>query len=55
MTEPTTEQIRSLVAAAMPGIRSDLEDLVRIPSVSRDGPTLAGTCAQRGGDRDPAR
>jgi acetylornithine deacetylase/succinyl-diaminopimelate desuccinylase-like protein len=39
MTEPTTEQIRSLVAAAMPGIRSDLEDLVRIPSVSRDGPT----------------
>ena len=39
MTEPTTEQIRSLIALAMPGVRSDLEDLVRIPSVSRDGPT----------------
>ena len=34
-----TDQLRAAVAAAMPSIRSDLEDLVRIPSVSRDGAT----------------
>lgn len=39
MTEPLTTQLREAIAAAMPGIRSDLEDLVRIPSVSRDGAT----------------
>ncbi|MGB8020846.1 MAG: dipeptidase [Candidatus Nanopelagicales bacterium] len=38
MSTPSTQQIRSAVAAAMPAIRSDLEDLIRIPSVSRDGP-----------------
>ena len=39
MTTPSTDQFRSAVAAALPGIRADLEDLVRIPSVSRDGAT----------------
>ncbi len=39
MTAPSTDQFRSAVAAALPGIRADLEDLVRIPSVSRDGAT----------------
>ena len=39
MTAPTTDQLRAAVVAAMPGIRADLEDLVRIPSVSRDGAT----------------
>lgn len=38
MARPSLEQIRSAVAAAMPAVRSDLEDLVRIPSVSREGP-----------------
>jgi len=38
MTAPTTEQLRAAVDAAMPAIRSDLEDLVRIPSVSSEGP-----------------
>ena len=42
MTEATTERIRTLVAAAMPGVRSDLEDLVRIPSVSREGADAPG-------------
>ena len=37
MSAPTTDQLRAAVAAAMPGIRADLEDLVRIPSVSREG------------------
>ncbi len=37
MIHATTEQLRSFVSDAMPGIRSDLEALVRIPSVSRDG------------------
>jgi cysteinylglycine-S-conjugate dipeptidase len=39
MTAPSTDRFRSAVAAALPGIRADLEDLVRIPSVSRDGAT----------------
>ncbi len=39
MSAPSTDQFRSAVAAALPGIRADLEDLVRIPSVSRDGAT----------------
>ena len=39
MAHPTTDQIRSAVAEAMPGVRADLEDLVRIPSVSREGAT----------------
>lgn len=37
--QPDPHALRQAVAEAMPGIRSDLEDLVRIPSVSRDGPT----------------
>jgi acetylornithine deacetylase/succinyl-diaminopimelate desuccinylase-like protein len=37
--QPDPHVLRQAVAEAMPGIRSDLEDLVRIPSVSRDGPT----------------
>jgi acetylornithine deacetylase/succinyl-diaminopimelate desuccinylase-like protein len=39
MTPATTDQLRAAVAEAMPGIRADLEDLVRIPSVSREGAT----------------
>jgi acetylornithine deacetylase/succinyl-diaminopimelate desuccinylase-like protein len=39
MTAPSTEDLRSAVDAAMPGIRADLEDLVRVPSVSREGAT----------------
>ncbi len=39
MSAPSTDQFRAAVAAALPGIRADLEDLVRIPSVSRDGAT----------------
>lgn len=39
MTAADTDRIRAAVADAMPGIRADLEDLVRIPSVSRDGAT----------------
>ncbi len=39
MSAPSTDKFRSAVAAALPGIRADLEDLVRIPSVSRDGAT----------------
>ncbi|MGB7983414.1 MAG: dipeptidase [Candidatus Nanopelagicales bacterium] len=38
-TALTTEQFRVAVAEAMPGVRSDLEDLTRIPSVSGEGPT----------------
>lgn len=34
---PGADAIRAALAAAMPALRSDLEDLVRIPSVSRDG------------------
>jgi acetylornithine deacetylase/succinyl-diaminopimelate desuccinylase-like protein len=34
-----TQGLRAAVAAAMPAIRTDLEDLVRIPSVSREGPS----------------
>lgn len=37
MTMPTTDALRAAVAAAMPGLLGDLEDLVRIPSVSREG------------------
>ncbi len=37
MTMPSTDSLRSAVDSAMPGVRADLEDLVRIPSVSRDG------------------
>ena len=37
MTAASTDQLAAAVAAAMPGIRADLEDLVRIPSVSREG------------------
>jgi cysteinylglycine-S-conjugate dipeptidase len=33
-----THALRAAVDSALPGLRSDLEDLVRIPSVSRDGP-----------------
>ena len=36
-TRPDPASLHAAVAAAMPGIRSDLEDLVRIPSVSREG------------------
>lgn len=39
MTTPTTDQLRAALAAAIPGIRDDLDDLVRIPSVSREGST----------------
>jgi acetylornithine deacetylase/succinyl-diaminopimelate desuccinylase-like protein len=39
MTAPSTEDLRSAVDAAMPGIRADLEDLVRIPSVSLESAT----------------
>ncbi len=42
MSEPTTtDDIRSRVAQVLPGIRRDLEDLVRIESVSAD-PARAG-------------
>jgi len=37
MTPADTALIRAAVDAAMPGVRADLEDLVRIPSVSREG------------------
>ncbi len=37
--DSTTEQIRIAVQAGMPGLVRDLEDLVRIPSVSREGAT----------------
>ncbi len=37
MTDPSHDVLRSAVDGAMAGIRSDLELLVRIPSVSRDG------------------
>lgn len=37
MTTPSTDSLRSAVDSAMPGVRADLEDLVRIPSVSHDG------------------
>jgi acetylornithine deacetylase/succinyl-diaminopimelate desuccinylase-like protein len=39
MPTPTPDTLRAAVAAAMPAVRADLEDLVRIPSVSRDGAT----------------
>jgi acetylornithine deacetylase/succinyl-diaminopimelate desuccinylase-like protein len=39
MADVTTDHLRAAVAAALPGIRADLEDLVRIPSVSREGAT----------------
>lgn len=39
MAHPTTDDLRAAVAAAMPSLRADLEDLVRIPSVSREGST----------------
>lgn len=35
--QQSTLQLRAALAAALPGIRADLEDLVRIPSVSREG------------------
>ncbi|HEX6888221.1 MAG TPA: M20/M25/M40 family metallo-hydrolase [Candidatus Nanopelagicales bacterium] len=37
MPQRSTDQLRAAVESVMPGVRSDLEDLVRIPSVSRDG------------------
>lgn len=39
MTTPDIDQFRAAVAVAMPGIQSDLADLVRIPSISREGTT----------------
>jgi acetylornithine deacetylase/succinyl-diaminopimelate desuccinylase-like protein len=33
----TEEQLRAAVAAQMPGVRADLEDLVRIPGIAFDG------------------
>jgi acetylornithine deacetylase/succinyl-diaminopimelate desuccinylase-like protein len=39
MTAPSADQFRAAVAEAMPSIRTDLEELTRIPSVSREGPT----------------
>src|SRR3954454_21007436 len=35
-TTPTTDDLRARVADVLPGIRGDLEDLVRIESVSAD-------------------
>ena len=40
-TTPTTEELRAKVAEVLPGVRRDLEDLVRIESVSAD-PERAG-------------
>jgi acetylornithine deacetylase/succinyl-diaminopimelate desuccinylase-like protein len=39
MSAPSTDQLRAAVADAMPTIRTDLEELTRIPSVSREGAT----------------
>jgi len=36
MTTPSTDQLRTQVAEVLPGVRGDLEDLVRIESVSAD-------------------
>jgi acetylornithine deacetylase/succinyl-diaminopimelate desuccinylase-like protein len=40
-TTPTTDELRERVQAVLPGVRRDLEDLVRIESVSAD-PARAG-------------
>ncbi|MBF4761650.1 dipeptidase [Nocardioides islandensis] len=40
-TTPTTDELRAKVAEVLPGVRRDLEDLVRIESVSAD-PERAG-------------
>jgi acetylornithine deacetylase/succinyl-diaminopimelate desuccinylase-like protein len=39
MADSVPSALRSAVDEAFPGLRADLEELVRIPSVSREGPT----------------
>ena len=41
----TPDQIRDVLASVLPGVRADLEDLVRIPSVSAD-PSATPTCGR---------
>ena len=47
-TTPTTDDLRARVAEVLPGIRRDLEDLVRIESVSADPERTAELFAAEG-------